>query len=117
MSRITLDTSFQDALAGMSDGNPGAINAMLEMSTVTMKEKHPLDVFYPLLGLDGWGIYGTDIYVLWSDICDKDSEKAVKVIKAAQQGLIDSDLLKLACSKQDYSGKDMINMEVLDDIQ
>jgi hypothetical protein len=115
MSRIELTDSIMDMAIKMSEGNPGAINAMMELY-INNEKIDPQDAFGPfgkLLLLDTFGIYGTDIYVLWSDICDREVVKMIAVLRACQLGILSPAILKDASSRQDYSGKNMISVEDL----
>lgn len=66
-----------------------------------------------ILLLDTYGIYGTDIYVLYNDICERNLSKMVAVIRATQLGLFNSNILKDACSRQDYSGRKLVPLDEL----
>ena len=113
MSRIQLNDNVISAVAKMSGGNPGAMTAMMEM--IQDGEKIDPDSFMGgfgcVLSLDTHEIYGTDIYVLYSDICERSTPKTIAVLRAVQLGFLPSSTLKHACSMQDYSGKDMIDVE------
>ncbi len=115
MSRITLQDSTIDIMTKMSEDNPGALTALMEC----MKdgEKIDPDAFMGGLGvvlsLDTLGIYGTDIYVLWADICNRDTVKFIASIRAHQLGFISGLLLTDACSRQDYTGKNLIDVDDL----
>lgn len=104
--RIKLKDSTQDAIIKLSDGNPGALTAMMEL----MKQKNNV---FNILALDSFGIYGTDIYILWSDICDRDTEKMEAVIIATQRGLFSKSVLKDVCSRQDGSGASLVPVDEL----
>jgi hypothetical protein len=113
--RISLNDSTIAAVTKMSDGNPGAAVTMMEM----LKEGRKIDPdgFAGGLGfillLDTYGIYGSDIYILNNDICDRKINKTCAVLRACQLGLFSSNTLKDACSRQDRSGKKMIPVEEL----
>ncbi len=115
MSRIGLNDNTTDVLSKMSEGNPGALSAMMEC--LADKGKTDPNAFMGglgvLLSLDTLEIYGSDIYVLWSDICDKDTVKFIASIRAHQLGFISGLLLQDASSRQDYSGKDLIDVDSL----
>jgi hypothetical protein len=106
-TRIELTDSTQDVAVKMSEGNPGALTCIIELIHLTN------DGIGSILALDAYGIYGTDIYILWSDICDRNVNKMVNVLVATQQGKLSSSVLKDACSRQDYSGKKMIPIELM----
>lgn len=114
MSKIQLSDTTMDVVAKMSEGNPGAMRALMEM--IMPNNIDPDNVMGGLgaiMLLDTWGIYGTDIYVLHSDICGRQLNKTLAVIRASQLGLFSSDILKDACSRQDYSGRKMVPVDEL----
>jgi len=116
MSKIQLTDSTMDVVVKMSQGNPGAMNAIMEMLKPESKEIDPDAVMgglMKILALDTLGIYGTDIYVLHSDICDRNMIKMFAVLRAHQLGFLNGSVLVDACSRQDYSGKQMINVNDL----
>lgn len=112
-TRIELTDTAQDMLFKMSDGNPGAITTMVELlqCNASIDPESAFGNIGAIITLDSLNIYGTDIYVLWSDICNKDTTKMIAVLRASQLGLLPSVTLKDACSRQDYSGKEMIDVE------
>jgi len=80
----------------LSNGNPGAITYLVSLFykpfyVTSLKRIHDL------------GIRGTDIYVLWSDICDKDYELMNYLLIQVPE-----DIIVTASSKQDYSGKKLV---------
>lgn len=113
MSRIKLQDNAITAMMKMADGNPGAATALME----TIQSKADVDSafggFGSILNLDSLEIYGTDIYVLWSDICKKNTVHMIAVLRATQLGLFSRNVLKDACSRQDYSGASMIPVQEL----
>jgi len=113
--RIGLNDTMMSAIAKLSDGNPGAMTALVTLSSDAERIDPqsfggPLS---PLLHFDSYGIYGSDIYILWSDICNKDSSKTLAVLRAVQMGMFEVRILKDACSRQDYSGRDLVPVEDL----
>lgn len=111
--RITGSDNGLTATMKMSDGNPGAVMALMEMIQSKVDVDSFAGGFGAVLLLDSYGIYGTDIYVLFSDICNKDVANMIAVLRACQLGMFDVKILKDACSRQDYSGRDMIPVEEL----
>lgn len=113
--RLTLTDSPLDMIMKMMDGNPGAMGALTEM--IQKGESIDPDAwhggFANMLLLDSMGIYGTDIYVLWSDICGRNTAKMIAVLRAVQMGHFDTAILKDACSRQDRSGKAMVDADAL----
>lgn len=102
-------------LAKMSQGNPGALTAMMDMMKYA-KEVDPdsaFEEYTPILNLKSFEIFGTDIYVLWNDLCDRNSAKAITLLRAVQLGELSRTTLQIACSKQDRSGKSMIDFDAI----
>lgn len=115
MQRITLSDNIASAITKMVEGNIGALNACMSL----MKEGEKVEPqssmggFGCILDLDREGIYGTDIYVCWSDICNRETSKMIAVLKAVQLGFFSGRILADACHRQDYSGRSMVPVEEL----
>lgn len=113
--RITINDTMQDIVVKMCEGNPGAMRVLMDI----IKNASDIDPdaimggIGTVLLLDSFGIYGTDIYVLWNDICNRELNKTIAVLRATQMGLFESYILKNACGRQDYSGRDMIPVDEL----
>ena len=115
MNRITLCDNAKSAVIKMCEGNPGAITALMEILKCA-KQVDPDDFMGGLgkiLALDTLEIYGTNIYVLWNDICDRNTSKMIAVLRANQLGFISDQILKDACHRQDRSGRGIIPVEEL----
>jgi hypothetical protein len=110
-TRIELTDNVVSMVTKMSDGNPGAITAMMEIMKInkTVDPDSFLGEIGSILSLDSMGIYGTDIYVLWSDICERDTVSMISVLRACQMGFISEDVIKDASGRQDRSGVEMID--------
>lgn len=90
------------SITQLADGNPGALNFIMNLSNPTVPTR-------TLVKVDKSGMVGTDLYVLWSDLCDCDMEKVIKLMDNCPL-----DKLQDACSRQDRSGKEII-FEYLND--
>ena len=90
MERIVSSDNAQTIVLKMSDGNPGAIAAMMDLLKDCGKidPNHPMGPFGPLLMLDTLGIYGTGIYILWNDKCERDTRRFILLLRATQLGLL-----------------------------
>lgn len=82
-----------------SQGNPGAMTFLLELISVANGET--LTTIEKITEMKT--LRGTNLYVLWSDICDKDMKNVHEVVKT-----IPADILEDACNRQDYSGKKIV---------
>jgi hypothetical protein len=115
MGIIKADDTFMDALIKMGNGNPGALTALMEVMNEieAIDPDNALGAVGVLLHLDSLEIYGTDIYVLWSDICERSNVRMIAVLRAVQLGIFPYEKLKDACGRQDYSGKELVPVEEL----
>lgn len=82
-------------ISKLSDGNPGAMTAIRGL----LNDENIVHSIPIITAIDKMGIIGTDIYVLWSDLSNKDYE----VMKYLCEN-VPIDILKSCCKKQDYSG-------------
>jgi hypothetical protein len=124
MSRITLEMSVTEAITKMSDGNPGAIMAL---ASVALKNKKidpysAFGEFSSIISLDTYGIYGTEIYVLFNDKCGSDIRKFIMLLRATQMGFFDTrkvqNLAKDQCRSLEITDKEWEDIEtsVLKDV-
>lgn len=83
-----------------SQGNPGAMTFLMEL----IKPENAIFGLQITLKLEeAKSIRGTNLYVLWSDLCNKD---LVKVSLLCENCPID--ILEDACNRQDYSGRKLV---------
>jgi len=106
---IDMMTSMLSAsILHVSDGNPGAIKALMEVinstETQVLTQEERIAIMTALR--DG-NIHGADIYVFWSDICDKDLKCMAFIAKNTS-----SDLLVKACAVEDYSGRVLLKKQL-----
>lgn len=115
MGRINLKDSLKESTIKLIEGNPGALQCLIQLLKETDKVADNFSFGYAgvLLTLDTWEIYGTAIYVLWNDICDRDCGKFLACLRAAQLGIITPNVLKDACHRQDRSGLNLVNSSAL----
>jgi hypothetical protein len=89
-------------LISWSNGNPGALDFLMRVFTspeITIDQaafiEQKLEKYKTLRG--------TNIYVLYSDLCGKDMDKVILLLKHCPQ-----EILEEACNRQDYSGRKMV---------
>lgn len=75
MARLSLGANLFDTLGSFSDGNPGCITFLMESLN-----KSPQFLFKVLMFADNNEIYGSKLYMLWNDCCDRDLDKVDKTI-------------------------------------
>lgn len=90
MSRIGLEDNLISMVAKMSEGNPGAATAIMEIleNHDKIDPQGALGGVGAIMILDTFGIYGTNIYVLWSDKCNRDTRKMLMLLRAVQLGFM-----------------------------
>lgn len=90
MSKIGLQDTMMDVMVKMADGNPGAITVLMDLMRVvpTVDPASALGWLGPILLLDDENIRGSNIWVLYKDICGSDTAKVVLLLRAAQLGII-----------------------------
>ena len=102
MSRIQLTDSTIDALVKMAEGNPGAIAAITDIMN-SADDIDPQSAFGPMsaiLMLDTWGIYSTDIYIIYNDKCNRDVRRMLMLFRATQLGLFSESKLQQMAADQ-----------------
>ncbi len=86
-------------ILALAKGNPGAINALMNMASNPTPET--VDVIETIQKST---IRGTDIYILFNDLCHGDTDKVIKLCKDCP-----IDVLQDACSRQDRSGVGLVS--------
>lgn len=81
--------STMDMIITMSEGNPGAIQVIMQM----MSDPDPIR-FLDILLLDGLDIRGSQLYMLWSDCSDKNMEKYFRTLTMLRNGIFSEEQIK-----------------------
>lgn len=92
--RIELMDTPKDIVMKLCDGNPGGMNVMLDM----IAHAHEIDPNCAMnrvakcgvgtvKSLDSYGIYGSDIWVLYKDMCGQNLIKTVAALRMLQMGI------------------------------
>jgi hypothetical protein len=82
---ITLEMSFLDLMIVMSEGNPGALNVMMNMI-----KKDSLLGPMKIIALDDMNIRGTQIWVGYKDHCGEDMDKFVECITKRDPEMVEA---------------------------
>lgn len=98
MGRLNLDDGFNDILFKMSDGNPGAINVMMDAmdNAPSIDPDNMMGGMGFVLNMDSFGIYGPKIWRLFKDVCGENIAATIGVVRAVQCGILSVDKLLLA---------------------
>lgn len=87
--RIDIHDSVIDVIHKLSEGNPGAVTVLARW----LKEGRAIDpdAMSPLLqmcSLDDLDIVGSQIWVLYKDVCDQDMRRFLSLLRAHQLGFL-----------------------------
>lgn len=85
-------------LMKLSQGNPGALTCLVEMVS-----NKPVAGVQIISFITQYEIFGTDLHVFWSDLCNKNYDKMVHLTRVCPP-----EILTDACSRQDYSGRGLV---------
>lgn len=102
MNELPIGVTAIDAIVAMAKGNVGASVAM---STSLMIESaiDPKTSSSFIHSLDGYGIYGPSIHILFKDKCDSNIRKFIMIIRATQLGFFNHNRLQqMAAEPRDY---------------
>lgn len=96
--------THEENIAFMSDGNIGALTALMHMDSflrgLYSPEKAENKCEGYMVTLDTCQIYGEGIYILWADKCCKNSHRLMVLIKAIEIGVLSQDRLRLFAGDQ-----------------
>lgn len=102
-----METEPQSRIYNWSNGNIGAMQFVLEIYT---KDENIVRGFFILEKLEKCkSIRGTNLYVLWSDLCKKDMNKVELLCNNCP-----NEILEDACSRQDYSGIELVSQYLIE---
>lgn len=112
-NKLKLEDDFLTIFTKMSEGNPGALTALMNVykNCPTIDPDCLMGGVGPILQLDSIGIYGTNIYILWSDVCGRNDSTFIALLRACQLGFLEEKVLVDAASRQDRSGIGLINID------
>lgn len=79
-----------DVMQIMSDGNPGALTVMCDIigKGSSIDPANALGGFGNILNLDTHGIYGARIWQLFKDVCDRNLNRMIGLLRAVQLGYL-----------------------------
>lgn len=87
-SRVTLQMSLRDVVMALAGGNPGALNVCMSivMKGAEIDPDSALGPLGALLSLDQHRIYGSEIWMLFKDVCGQSLPKMLACLRAVQLG-------------------------------
>jgi hypothetical protein len=96
MSLLGLQDNGHTACVKLAQGNPGAVTALVLLLKhgAAIDKDSSLGGIGSLLQLDHLGIYGPRIWMLYSDVCNRNLAKMIAALRAVQLGILDSAALQ-----------------------
>jgi hypothetical protein len=107
--RLNLNDSFQTSVIKMSDGNPGALTALMELylQSPSIDPDDFAGPYGPMMALDVMDIYGSDIYVFFKEVAGHSVVSALGLLRAHQLGyLTETELKRMIAEGQNYKQPD-----------
>jgi len=87
--RIKDNATLHESAIALCEDNPGAASVLVKLMTMPQIDPDAATgPFSNLLLLDSFGIYGSNIWVLYKNICDEDIVTTVGVLRAVQLGFL-----------------------------
>jgi hypothetical protein len=101
---INLTMNMMDAMMAMSEGNPGAISALMGILETAPKVDPKMfgEGFGHILMFDTLSVRGSNLYVLWNDFCGRDTKKLLALARAYQLGQLEGVTEEKLHSAVDY---------------
>ncbi len=102
MPRINdLSLTQFDVIRILSEHNPGAITVLIDLiqATPVIDPDNLLGGLGNMLSLDTYGIYGSNIWIFYKDLCGGDIVNVITVLRAIQLGYFREQRLLTAISK------------------
>lgn len=78
--RLTPADKLQDAVTKLVGGNPGALNACISIA-----KSHPDRAREVFADFDFLSIYGPSIWLVFSDVCDREPQRVVQLLEERKQ--------------------------------
>ena len=100
--RLSLEDSLSQIISKLSEGNPGAGTVLSHVLNYAggIDPRDAGGGFGPLLSLDTLGIYGSDIWLLYKDVCKENLTWFVGVLRAVQLGQVSEADVKAAVARK-----------------
>lgn len=104
--RIAENDNALDALVKLWDGQSAALDVMLALleRSALIDPDNASEGFGAVLALDSLGIYGRDIWKLYSEVCSEDLILMVALMRAAQLHIISAASLKNELRNPGHTG-------------
>jgi hypothetical protein len=87
-TKINGKESLVEVFQILSEGNPGALKTLMEVyqKSSIIDPDNILGGLGILLQFDTYNIYGSSIYILWNDQCERNTYKLLLLLRATQLG-------------------------------
>lgn len=106
---------LRQTVIDMCAGNPGAINVLMQIiqTSDSVDPDNVLGPLGPLSVLDELNVYGTEIWVLYKDVCGESLTTTLAVLRGYQLGLLsDKDIRAGLTQEYRSEGKDALRTKI-----
>lgn len=80
MSKLSPTDTLQDVMVKLCEGNPGALDCLMRMYQNQNWKVPNMNGFTYIMMFDQMGLYGSRLYQLWNDCCDRDLDQIETVL-------------------------------------
>lgn len=89
-TRITLEDTGITSITKIAEGNPGALRVCMELllNGSAIDPDSVMGGLGNLLSLDTHGIYGSEVWMLYKDVCGEDLTDTIGILRACQLGIL-----------------------------
>ena len=103
MGKIGCDDNLLDSIVKMSEGNPGAVTVLAELvkRTPEIDPQAGLGGLHYVLMMDDWGLYGSQIWMVFKDVCGQSIEGVIALFRAHQSGILSEKELQQIIDKDE----------------
>ncbi len=99
--RIKAEDTLIDIVVKLSEGNPGAITVCNQLLNKGNVDPYAImGGFSYLLDLDMFGIYGSQIWMLYKDVCRENVVDVITVLRSCQLGFLSCSELNTAINNR-----------------
>lgn len=115
MTRLDLSDSMMDVFIKMCEGNPGAMSVLAQIMEHGEKidPDNALGGLGPILSLDTHEIHGSNIWILFKDVCGQNIVHMIAMLRGTQLGLIPYGTMRDHIFATPYMGKPYTEFEAL----
>lgn len=110
-NRVTKEDTLMDVFMKVSEQNPGAVSVLMKLyaENEVIDPDSWVGPLGTILDLDATGIYGAEVYMLYTDVCQESIPHIVALFRAKQFGYLpEKDILAALREKKKLDLEDLM---------